>query len=113
MAQLPTVPDEWYPLAPSAFLAAPSSTALSIPPVPAGQPAKGTVHVGILTAIGGTMWIRYDGNAAFSVIGAEPMFEGDFVVVYGYQALKAIRIINDPAALGLMGVKYFYFRKTP
>ena len=113
MAQLPTVPDEWYPLSPSAFLSANTSTALTIPPVPVGQPGKGTIFVAILTAINGPMWIRYDGQPAFAVIGAEPMYEGDWVVVYGYEALKAIRIVKDTLGTGLMAIKYYYFRKTP
>lgn len=113
MAQLPTVPDEWYPLAPSQFLTAASSTALTIPATPAGQPSKGAVYVATLMCMFAQMWIRYDGSTAFASTGAEVMYEGDWVVVYGYEALKAIRIVKDPSVAGTMAIKYFYFRKTP
>lgn len=112
--QLPTVPDEWYPLTGSAqYLTAATSTALTLPTIAAGQPAKGAVFVGILTAMLGTMWIRFDGTTASSLIGAQPMYDGDWVVVYGYEALKAVRIVKDAAATGLMAISYFYFRKNP
>jgi hypothetical protein len=111
--QLPTVPDEWMPLASSQYLAAVASTALTIPTAVAGQPLKGAIQVAILTAINGPMWIRYDGAPAFAITGADPMYEGDWVVVYGYASLSAIRVVKDAAGTGLMSVKYWYFRKTP
>lgn len=113
MSQLPTAPDEWYPLSPSQFLTAASSTAPTIPSIPGGQPGKGTVHVAIFTAVNGPMWIRFDGQAAFATIGAEEMFEGDWIVVYGYSAISAVRVVKDPSATGIMAIKYYYFRKTP
>ena len=76
--QLPTVPDEWYPLTGSAqYLTAATSTALTLPSVASGQPAKGAVYVGILTAMLGTMWIRFDGTTASALIGARTVEQLD------------------------------------
>jgi hypothetical protein len=114
MAQNPTVPDEWYPFPGSSqFLNVAVSTALTIPAPPAGQPAKGAVHVGILTAQLIRQWIRYDGSAVTaSVAGGESLEPGNWVVIYGYQALKGVRVIRD-ADGGSLAVKYYYFRLTP
>jgi hypothetical protein len=112
--QFPTVPDEWFPLpASSQFLNAAVSTALTLPSLPAGQPAKGAQFVAVLTAQAIRQWLRHDGSAVLSVAtGGELLDPGNWMVVYGYQALKAIRVIRD-ADGGSLAVRYYYFRVTP
>jgi hypothetical protein len=111
--QFPTVPDEWEPLAPSQFIDAASSTALTVPALPAGHIAKGAIYVGIMTAQNVRQYLRYDGNAVTAAVtGGEILEPGDWVELYGIQALKAVRVIRSGAG-GTLAVKYYYFRKTP
>lgn len=111
--QFPTVPDEWVPLLGSSqFLNVGASTALTIPTTAQGQVQKGAVYVAILTAQIVKQWLRYDGQAVTaSANGGEGLNPGDYVVVYGINALRAIRVIRDVDG-GSLAVKYFYFRRV-
>lgn len=112
--QFPTVPDEWEPIPSSSqFIDASSSTALTVPSVPTGEPAKGAIFVAVLTAQLVRQWLRYDGSAVTAAAtGGELLEPGDFIEIYGYKALKAVRVIRS-AAGGSLAVRYYYFRKTP
>ncbi len=109
----PTVPDEWYPIPSSSqFINASSSTALTVPTIPAGQPAKGAIIVGVLTAQFVGQWLRFDGSAVTAAeTGGEFLYPGDVIEIFGYSALKAVRVIRN-ANGGSLAVKYFYFRST-
>ena len=114
MAQFPSVPDEWFPLAASSqFMNVSSSTALTLPSIAAGQPAKGAVFVAVLTAQLVRQWLRHDGSAVTAATtGGELLDPGNWMVIYGYEALKAVRVIRD-ADGGSLAVRYYYFRSTP
>jgi hypothetical protein len=114
MAQWPSVADEWFPLPGSSqFLNAAGSTALTLPSIPTGQPAKGAIYVAVLTAQALGQWLRFDGSAVTAAYtGGELLSAGSWMVVYGYEALKAVRVIRS-ADGGSLAVKYYYFRKTP
>lgn len=111
--QFPTIPDEWMPIAGSTqLLDVAVSTALTVPAVGAGQIPKGAVYVGILTAQLIRQWLKYDGSAVTpSVTGGELMEPGDYVVIYGVQALKAVRVVRN-ATGGSLAARYYYFRPT-
>lgn len=111
--QWPDVVDAWEPLG-NQFLDAAASTALTIPAIPTvgsyGQPAKGAVYVGILSAQMVACWIRTDGVAVTAAAtGGIKMAAGDFRIIYGTQALKAVRVIRD-ATGGSLAIEYFYLR---
>lgn len=109
----PTIPDEWFPIAGSSqFIDASTSTALTVPAIAAGQPAKGAIIVGVLTAQFVGQWLRFDGAAVTAAsTGGEFMYPGDIMEVYGYKALTAVRVIRN-AVGGSLAVKYFYFRPS-
>ncbi len=113
MSQFPTVPDEWFPLAASSqFLNASASTALTLPSIAAGQPAKGAVFVAVLTAQLVRQWLRHGSAVTAAVTGGELLDPGNWMVIYGYEAMKAVRVIRD-ADGGSLAVRYYYFRSTP
>lgn len=112
MAQFPVIPDEWFPIAGSSqFLSPASSTALTVPAIAAGQPAKGAVILAELVCSGDSVWLRMDGGTAAASQGVL-MNVGDWRIVYGTQALAALRAIRASAS-SLLTVSYFYFRMTP
>lgn len=114
MSQFPSVPDEWFPLAASSqFINASSSTALTLPAIAAGQPAKGAVFVAVLTTQLVRQWLRHDGSAVTAAAtGGELLDPGNWMIIYGYEALKAVRVIRD-ADGGTLAVRYYYFRSSP
>ncbi len=109
--QIATIPEEWRPIPSSSqYLDASSSTALTVPTVPTGEPAKGATIVGVLTAQNVGAFIRTDGSAVTAAVtGGRRISPGDYEVVCGYTALKAIRIIRE-ASGGSVAVEYYYFR---
>jgi hypothetical protein len=111
--QFPTIPDEWFPLPSSSqFLSPAASTALTVPSLPAGQPAKGAVILAELVASGSdVIWIRMDGGTVTAANGI-PMYQGDWRIVYGVKALAALRVIRVSTS-SVLTVSYFYFRQTP
>lgn len=115
MSQFPDVVDAWEPIG-NQFINAAASTALTVPVLGQGaligQPAKGAVYVGILTAQGVAQWIRTDGIAVAAVVtGGIRMISGDWRLIYGITNLKAVRVIRE-ADGGSLAVEYFVFRPT-
>jgi hypothetical protein len=109
--QFPDVVDAWFPFG-NQFLNASSSQSLTVPALPAGQPAKGAVYVAILTAQAQAQWIRTDGVAvAAAVTGGIKMNPGDWRLIYGYEGISKVRVIRD-ADGGSLAAEYFYFRPT-
>ena len=112
MSQFPVIPDEWFPIANSSqFLSSASSTALTVPAIAAGQPAKGAVILAECACSGDIVWMRLDGGTAAAQQGVL-MNPGDWRIIYGTQALAAVRQIRASSA-SLLTVSYFYFRMTP
>ena len=92
------------------FIDSGSSVALTVPAIPTGQPAKGAVHVGILTAQGAAQWLRTDGVAVTAAVtGGLKLNIGDYRIIYGISNLRNVRVIRD-AAGGALAVEYYYFR---
>jgi hypothetical protein len=110
---------DWIPLsgitpggapAGSQFLDVAVSTALTIPSIPTGVVIKGSQYVAILIAQVQTQWLRTDGNdVTAGPTGGLQMLDGDFRIVYGLNALKAIRVIRG-APGGALAVEYYFFR---
>lgn len=121
MSQLPGPSWDWTPLSGSQFLDAGSSTALTIPTIPSSSTApqglnltgvnpKGCEYVAILLAQTVGQYIRTDGSAVTAAVtGGLYLAPGDYRIVYGLQALKAIRVIRSGAG-GSLAVEYYYFR---
>jgi hypothetical protein len=112
----PDVVDSWEPLG-NQFIDSAASVALTVPVIASSpsntQPAKGAVHVAILTAQGAAQWIRTDGVAAVAAVtGGVKLNVGDFRLVYGIKTITSIRVIRD-AAGGALAVEYYYFRPRP
>lgn len=116
MAQLPGPQPGWIPLSSSQFLTAVSSTALTIPTIAAQSPtvkAPGGDYVAILIPQGGTFFIRTDGQAAVATtVGGIQMNSGtgDFRIIYGLLALRAVRVIAGTGT-GL-AVEYYFYRSA-
>lgn len=113
MAQLPGPSGDWQPLG-SQFLDVGVSTALTIPALPSsgGSSRTGINYVAILLAQGGTgQWIREDSTAVTaSYTGGKFLNPGDYMIVYGQAALKAIRVISNGQGAGSLAATYFWFR---
>lgn len=112
MAELPGAPDPtWYPIG-SQFLDVSSSTALTVPAIPAGT--KGYVeYAAILLAQNVVQWIRFDGSAVTAAItGGIGMQPGDFIILRGKKNLDLVRIIRGSTG-GSMAVTYYMMRGTP
>lgn len=114
--QLPGPAADWIPIASSSqFIDSGSSTALTIPAVPTsgGRSVSGAKIVAILFAQTQAQWIRTDGSAVTAAVtGGIKLAAGDYMIVYGSEALGGIRVIRD-ASGGSLAVAYYFYRPAP
>ena len=67
--------------------------------------------VAVLFAQGAAFWLRSDAAAAVATVtGGLKMFIGDYRYVYGLNAMKGVRFIQD-AAGGAMVVEFYLYRQ--
>ena len=110
MSQAPGPDAGWTPLAGSQFLDVGVSTALTIPAAPTTGNRVGIEYVAILLAQTVAQFYRTDGSAVTAAVtGGIQLNPGDFVILYGLQALRAVRVIRSGAG-GSLAISYYFYR---
>lgn len=110
MAQFPAPGPTWTVLGPHQFLDASVSTSLTIPPLTANvTTGPGVEYVAILIAQSVAQWVNFDGTAATQAFTTScRLGDGDWVIVYGLNNLKNVRVIHD-ATGGSLAVLYYTY----